>query len=72
MVTGAGAGEFGFFGEVALMFDQPRTASVRCVTAVELFALHRDTFHRALEKFPDQMSRIAKTAETRFSGKKTT
>ena len=34
-----------FFGEMAIMRDAPRSATVRAVTATKLLAMERDTFH---------------------------
>ncbi len=42
-----------FFGEIALMKSQPRTASVRAIDYCDLYALDKDTFDRVLSNHPD-------------------
>ena len=46
-----GAGQF--FGEVALMLNEPRSANARAVTEVFAYELHRKNFDAYLEAHPD-------------------
>jgi CRP-like cAMP-binding protein len=40
------------FGEIALMNDSPRTATIRAVTAMNLASVQRSTFHTLVSHFP--------------------
>ena len=46
-------GPGGFFGEIALMFDEPRTATVIAIDPVELLVFHKDEFVMLLKKNQD-------------------
>ena len=41
-----------FFGEIALLFSQPRTASVRAVDYCDMYLLDKETFARVLAHYP--------------------
>ena len=49
-ITRLGRGEC--FGEIALVSDRPRSATVRSVTAVNLLAVDRDAFQALFSNFP--------------------
>jgi len=54
-----------FFGEIALMLKQPRTASVRATTYCDLYRLDRELFERVLSHYPEVAAKIQKRAEER-------
>jgi len=54
-----------FFGEVALLFSQPRNASVRAVDYCDLYTLDKDTFDHVLARYPDFAAHIKEEAEKR-------
>lgn len=54
-----------FFGEIALLFSQPRSAGVRAVNYCDLYSLDKDTFDRVLSHYPDFAAHINQMARTR-------
>jgi voltage-gated potassium channel len=54
-----------FFGEIALLFRQPRTASVRAVDYCDLYVLDKDTFDRVLARYPTFAAHVHEQAERR-------
>jgi len=60
-----GRGEF--FGEIGLLSDMIRTATVTTVTECELLALDVADFRRLLDAHPDLKAAITKVAEQRLS-----
>ena len=54
-----------FFGELALLFSQPRTASVRAVDYCDLYTLDKDTFDHVLANYPEFAAHIKEVAEGR-------
>ncbi|KAI8805309.1 cyclic nucleotide-binding-like protein, partial [Cladochytrium replicatum] len=55
-----------FFGEVALFYDVPRTASVRARTRCTLFELSKEALHRVLGHNADLKSAMDVTAAENF------
>lgn len=55
-----------FFGEIALVYEQRRTASVLTLTYCELFVLEKDDFQKVLENYPDFAAHVRKTAKERY------
>jgi voltage-gated potassium channel len=54
-----------FFGEIALLFSQPRTASIRALGYCDLYALSKETFDRVLSHYPDFARHIQDIARQR-------
>jgi Cyclic nucleotide-binding domain/Ion transport protein len=54
-----------FFGELALLFSQRRTASVRAVDYCDLYSLDKETFEHAISRYPDFAAHIKDEAERR-------
>jgi voltage-gated potassium channel len=54
-----------FFGEIALLFSQPRSASIRAVDYCDLYALGKETFERILTHYPDFAMHMQEVARGR-------
>jgi len=55
-----------FFGEIALFLDQPRSASVRAVTACDLYELDKPMFERIVSTYPDVADTLEAEAKHRY------
>ena len=55
-----------FFGEIALIQKEPRTATIVAASYCDLYMLERETFNFVLEQYPAIAERIRKTAEERI------
>jgi CRP-like cAMP-binding protein len=55
--------EGGSFGEIALIRDVPRAATVTCVTPVELYAISRDDFLMTVTGHPRSMATATQIAD---------
>jgi glucose-6-phosphate 1-dehydrogenase len=54
-----------FFGEMALLFSQPRLATIRALTPCDLFVLGKEEFERALKEDPQFAATLRETATAR-------
>lgn len=55
----------GFFGEMALLDQAPRNATVRAIDYCDLFLLGRDKFVRTLKCYPDFADHVREIAAAR-------
>ena len=58
--------EGSFFGEIVMLFDTRRTASIFAETYVDLFTLSKIQFRSVMNCYPAQASQIAETGRERF------
>lgn len=65
VLTTKGAGEF--FGEIALLDNRPRTATIVAKTPVTIEVLHRGEFSSLLAEVPDLSAQIMATMAQRLS-----
>ncbi|KAL3273512.1 hypothetical protein HHI36_014952 [Cryptolaemus montrouzieri] len=54
------------FGEIALLLNEPRVASVVAIDFCELYRLTKKDFHDAIEPYPQVKAKILKAAYDRF------
>jgi ATP-binding cassette, subfamily B, bacterial len=54
-----------FFGEMALLTNDPRSATVRTVTPTQLYSLSSEDFSALMMRLPDVRETIAQTADRR-------
>ena len=59
-----------FFGEIALVTKEPRTASIRAADYCDLYMLDKSTFDRVLQNFPALYSHIRELAQTRLRSRR--
>jgi voltage-gated potassium channel len=57
-----------FFGEIALVLQQPRSASVRAVSYCDLYRLDKEMFDRVLAHYPTIAAQIEAKARERNKG----
>ena len=64
--TVAQVGKNDFVGEIAILCDTPRTASVRAVGEVVTLAISKDLFLRLIQEFPQMAVEIMRVLATRL------
>jgi len=56
-----------FFGEIALLLDQPRNASVVATTAMTVEVIDRKDFKRLLDEYPDLYAPLLEATTRRLA-----
>lgn len=52
-----------FFGELALLYAEPRSATVNCITDSRFFVLDRSALHKLMQQFPRVIGIMYSTAQ---------
>jgi len=55
-----------FFGEIALIAERPRTATITAISACRLLVLHKDDFEKFMEAHPDLKEAVRVAAKHRL------
>jgi len=55
-----------FFGEIALILQHPRNATIRAIEYCDLYSLDKDSFDRVVSHYPEFEKNIQKMAEERI------
>jgi glucose-6-phosphate 1-dehydrogenase len=55
-----------YFGELSLLFSQPRSASVRALTHCDLFVLDQTDFAKILKVYPEFANSVQEIAKARY------
>lgn len=55
-----------FFGEIALLHDRPRTASIKASEYCDLYVLEKKSFNRIISYYPDFAEHIKNVAQSRW------
>jgi len=58
-----------YFGEMALLADSPRNATVRAVAVTRVAVLGKDNFLTLLSLLPETKENILETVQKRFSSR---
>jgi hypothetical protein len=58
-----------FFGEIGILSDTPRTATIRAATELEVLSIHRNYFTSLCSYLPVFRERVLTTYRTRVAGK---
>jgi ATP-binding cassette subfamily B protein len=58
-------GRGNFFGEMALLTNEPRNATIRTITPTQFYSLAAEDFRALLERLPDVREAVSRTAEGR-------
>lgn len=57
-----------FFGEMALLTNNPRSATARAITYCDLFVLSREDFEKVLNRYPHFAHHVHEVAASRIAG----